>query len=103
MRNLIDVQVDREIEADYPQLNGCRLRITLETGEVRQVTLPNMKGEPEFRMSQEEMREKFTVLTRDLFSDDRVDQIDRQCMNLESLAEIGDLLRFCSAKEPVTA
>ncbi len=103
LRNLIDVQVDREIEADYPQLNGCRLRITLETGEVRQVTLPNMKGEPEFRMSQEEMREKFTVLTRDLFSDDRVDQIDRQCMNLESLAEIGDLLRFCSAKEPVTA
>ncbi len=99
LRNLIDVQVDSEIEADYPQLNGCRLRITLDTGEVRQAYLPNMKGEPEFRMSQDEMREKFAVLTRDLFADEHVDEIYQRCMNLESIENIAQLLQLCAAGE----
>lgn len=103
LRNLIDVQVDSEIEADYPALNGCRLRVTLDSGETRQAYLPNVKGEPEFRMSPAEMREKFTVLTRDLFGEDRVDHIEQLCMNLESVAETAELLRICSAREPVTA
>ena len=56
LRNLIDVQVDEEIEAGYPELNGCRLQITLANGETRAAYLPNMKGEPEFRMTDSEMR-----------------------------------------------
>ncbi|MCY4020259.1 MAG: MmgE/PrpD family protein [Chloroflexi bacterium] len=101
LRNLIDVQVDNEIEADYPRLNGCRLRITLDTGEVRQAYLPNMKGEPEFRMSRDEMREKFAVLTRELFADGHVDEIYQRCMNLESYENIMQLLQFCAAGETV--
>lgn len=101
LRNLIDVQVDSEIEADYPRLNGCRLRITLDTGEVRQAYLPNMKGEPEFRMSRDEMREKFAVLTRDLFTDGHVDQIYQRCMNLESAKNIRQLLQICAEGETV--
>jgi len=99
LRNLIDVQIDSEIEADYPRLNGCRLRVTLDTGEVRQAYLPNMKGEPEFRMSRDEMREKFAVLTRDLFADGQVDQIYQRCMNLESAGNITQLLQLCAAGE----
>ncbi|MDE2857687.1 MAG: MmgE/PrpD family protein [Chloroflexota bacterium] len=103
LRNLIDVQIDDEIEADYPRLNGCRLRVTLDTGEVRQAYLPNMKGEPEFRMSRDEMREKFAVLTRDLFADGQVDQIYQRCMNLESAGNITQLLQLCAAGETVPA
>lgn len=103
LRNLIDVQVDSEIEEDYPRLNGCRLRITLDTGEVRQVYLPNMKGEPEFRMSQDELREKFAVLTRNLFADAQVDEIYRRCMNLESAANVAQLLQLCAEGETVPA
>ena len=33
LRNLIDVQVDEEIEARYPELNGCRLQFTLANGD----------------------------------------------------------------------
>lgn len=101
LRNLIDVQVDSEIEADYPRLNGCRLRIRLDSGQVRQAYLPNMKGEPEFRMTRDEMREKFAVLTRQLFADARVDQIYQRCMNLESSDHIGQLLQLCAAGETV--
>ncbi len=103
LRNLIDVQVDSEIEADYPRLNGCRLRIALDTGELRQAYLPNMKGEPEFRMSQDEMREKFAVLTNDLFPPERAERIYALCSRLESLTRISDLSQLCGAAEPVQA
>ena len=99
LRNLIDVQVDPEIEARYPQLNGCRLSITLASGETRHVFLPNMKGEPEFRMSQAELREKFRVLTRDLFDQERAEQIYRHCMELEAMADISQLLQLCAEGE----
>ena len=101
LRNLIDVQIDDDIEADYPQLNGCRLSLTLEDGEVREAYLPNMKGEPEFRMNQDEMRQKFAVLTRDLFSDERVEQIYQLCMRLESISDMGQLMGIFAAEEAV--
>ncbi len=97
LRNLIDVQVDAEIEAGYPALNGCRLQIALANGEQREVYLPNMKGEPEFRMTEAEMREKFSVLTRELFDDSRADRIYETCSELERLGDIGALTQICSA------
>ena len=103
LRNLIDVQVDPDIEADYPALNGCRLQITLSDGDRREAYLPNMKGEPEFRMSEAEMREKFLVLTRDLFPQERADQIYAICSDLENLEHIGQLTGLCAAAEAVTA
>lgn len=99
LRNLVDVQVDDEIEASYPALNGCRLAITTVDGGARELFLPNMKGEPEFRMTDAEMRQKFAVLTRDLFDDRRVEQIYALCRELELVQEIGALTRLCSEAE----
>ena len=99
LRNLIDVQVDEEIEASYPELNGCHLQITLANGETRAARLPNMKGEPEFRMTEVEMRRKFAVLTRDLFDDSRAERIYELCSGLERLNDIGALTQICGAGE----
>ena len=99
LRNLIDVQVDSEIEARYPELNGCRLRITLADGTARESYIPNMKGEPEFRMTDSEMREKFHMLTRDLFPQERADAIYARCSALDSLDYIGGLTQLCAAAE----
>ncbi len=103
LRNLIEVQVDPEIEARYPDSNGCRLRVALTNGDVREAALPNMKGEPEFRMTDAELREKFSVLTRELFPAERAERIYELCSRLESLARIDDLARLCAAVEAVTA
>lgn len=103
LRNLIEVQVDGEIEARYPELNGCRLEITLADGTVRESYVPNMKGEPEFRMTAGEMREKFHMLTRDLLPPERADEIYAVCNDLESLDHIGELTALCAAAELVIA
>ena len=97
LRQLIDVKVDSELEENFPRLNGCRLSIRLKGGEVRQTYLPNMKGEPEFRMSQSELYEKFRVLTQAIFSDEQAERIYSACMNLESIPHIGQLLSECQA------
>lgn len=103
LRNLIDVQVDSDIEARYPDLNGCRLQITLADGRERESYIPNMKGEPEFRMTDGEMREKFHMLTRELFPQERADEIYAVCNDLDSLSHIGELTELCAAAELVIA
>lgn len=103
LRNLIDVQVDSEIEARYPELNGCRLQINLADGTARESYVPNMKGEPEFRMTDGEMRQKFHMLTRDLFPQQRADEIYAVCGALELLNDISELTHLCAAGEAVLA
>ena len=98
LRQLMDVKIDPEIESRYPQWNGCRLHIALDTGEARQAFLPNMKGEPEFRMTESELRQKFRVLTQALLTEDQIEQIYTLCSELESAASISDLMRLCSAE-----
>lgn len=97
LRQLIDVKVDSEMENRYPELNGCRLSITLDTGEVRETYLPNMKGEPEFRMSNLELREKFSMLTKQIFTEARVNEIYTTCNEFESMVHIEQLIQLCTA------
>ena len=102
LRQLIAVSIAPEIESRYPQWNGCRLHIALDTGEARQVFLPNMKGEPEFRMTDLELREKFRVLTQAILTDDQVEQIYTLCRGLESAEHIGELMQCCTASDLVS-
>ena len=99
VRRLIDVQIDPEIEANYPELNGCRLSITLQDGETRSAYLPNMKGEPAFRMSSDELRQKFYMLTQNLLSQEQVDTIYHYCTELDTQPNIGSLMEFISSPE----
>ena len=103
LRNLIDLSVDSEIEARYPDWNGCRLRLQLASGDTRESFLPNMKGEPEFRMTDAELRHKFQVLTRDLMPAEQALRIYALCNDLESLAGVEKLLSASAAAELVPA
>lgn len=103
LRNLIDVQVDSEIEAGYPELNGCRLQIIMADGRRRESYIPNMKGEPEFRMTDGEIREKFHMLTRELLPPAQAEQISTMCQQLDSLNHISELTRLCATAEALWA
>lgn len=85
IRHSIDVEVDPEIDAQYPNMNGCRLEVTLKSGEVRRSYVPFMKGEPESPMNADEIVAKFHALTRRLFPREHVDQVYAQCQHLEAL------------------
>lgn len=98
LRHNTEVTIDPTIEANYPSMNGCQLEVTLHSGAVHKVFLPNMKGEPEFRMTEDEMVEKFSVLTRGLLTEEQVSAILHHCNHLESADTIHPLLSACSSK-----
>lgn len=96
LRHLTDVTIDPKIDTNYPDMNGCQLEVTLRSGAVHSVFLPNMKGEPEFRMTEDELVEKFNVLTRALFAEERAVSILDYCNHLETADSIQPLLAACS-------
>lgn len=92
LRNLIEIERHEGIDAQYPALNGCELEITLRDGDVRSTYLPNMKGEPEFRMSEAELVEKFHNLTRRLFDREHTQRIYERCSTLEEASSPRDII-----------
>jgi 2-methylcitrate dehydratase PrpD len=94
LRHIMDVELDEEIEANYPMKNGCRLSLKLNSGEERQIYLPNMKGEPEFPMTEAEIIEKFHNLTADLFDRDHTQSIYDMCNQLPELSSVNELMRM---------
>lgn len=92
LRRLVEVALEPEIEESYPQMNGSRVRVSLEGGEVLEGYVANAKGEPEFRMAPEEMREKFEVLARDVLSAEAIDEIHAICSNLQEERDVNRLL-----------
>ena len=94
LRNLVEVAQHPEIDTQYPVLNGCNLSVTLNSGETHAVYLPNMKGEPEFRMTEDELITKFHNLTRELFDGDRARRSYGLCDTLEAQPSVHELVRL---------
>jgi 2-methylcitrate dehydratase PrpD len=93
LRHLIDVEIDPEIEAAYPDRNGCRVIVTLKDGQVYEGYTPYAKGEPELRMTDAELQEKFSALAEDILPAGRLEELFERCMNLEKLRDVGALTR----------
>jgi 2-methylcitrate dehydratase PrpD len=101
LRQLVEIEIDPEIEGAYPDQNGCRLEVVLKDGSSYQGYVPYAKGEPEFRMGEAELREKFAALTSEILSAERADELFERCMRLETLGEVGQLLQLASSRKEV--
>lgn len=87
----IRVVGDEELDGTYPDLYRSIIEIKTHTGSchVRDVTHP--RGSPERPMSQEELRDKFLTLTRDVITCSRADAIGQAIDHLEELENISSL------------
>ncbi len=98
LRHITDVVVDPDIEATYPEKNGCRVTLHMRDGAVHQGFTEYAKGEPEYPITDEELQIKFAALTDAILPDGAAAEIYRCCMQLEKLSDIGDLLRLTKAR-----
>ena len=101
LRHVTDVEVDPEIEAAYPDRNGCRVIVTLKGGQELEGYSPYAKGEPELRMTDAELQEKFSVLTVDILPSSRSEELFETCWVLETLRDVGALLDLTSVEAQV--
>ncbi len=99
LRHLIEVAVEPEIQGNYPDQNGCRVILTQNNGETREGYVPYAKGEPEFRMTTEELIEKFKVLTSEVISAEAANSIFEYCLHIEEKADVSELLALMTRTE----
>lgn len=96
------VYLDEAIEAAYPQKNGTVVRLRMNDGSLREGRVEYAKGEPENMLSEEEFEVKFRRLVGQLLSDGQIRGIIDACNRLETLDDIGTLVRM-TAPAPVAA
>lgn len=98
LRHVTDVQVDPEIEAHYPARNGCRVRVELRGGSLREGRVEYARGEPENPMSNDELKAKCLALTRKVLTPSRVERLHELCMGIAEVDDLGSLLKSITIK-----
>lgn len=92
--SMAQVHLDEELEAAYPEKNGCIVRVTTHDGEVYEGRVDYAKGEPENMLTDAEFEYKFRRLVGDLLPARQVDEILASVAHLEELEDVGDLVRL---------
>ena len=90
---LVNVYLDEEIEAAYPQKNGCVVKVTTQGGRLYEGRVEYAKGEPENMLDDAELEYKFRRLVGDFLPSKRVGRMLELVSFLETLDDIGDLVR----------
>ena len=101
LRQLIDVEIHPEIESKYPDGNGASVEVHLRNGRQLEGSVPFAKGEPEFRMTEDELRTKFAALTEDILPLDQGDELFQKCSDLEKAEIVSPILELTVNKLPV--
>ncbi|MGC8836879.1 MAG: MmgE/PrpD family protein [Anaerolineae bacterium] len=94
LRHLVRVYLDEEIEAAYPEKNGCVVRVRTKDGNEYVGRVGYAKGEPENMLTDAEFETKFRRLVGDLLPASRVDRILEMTSRLEDVPDVGELVRL---------
>jgi 2-methylcitrate dehydratase PrpD len=93
---LVKVYLDEEIEAAYPAKNGCVVRVTTRDGRRFEGRVDYAKGEPENMLTDAELEAKFRRVAGDLLPAAQIDRLLDTVAQLESLSDIGALVRLAA-------
>lgn len=88
----IFVEVDKNLDKDYPDKRGARGEIILIDGRRYSSSLDIARGEPESPLSPQEIEEKFLLLTQPIMGR-RAEEIRDQVRDLERMKDIGELVQ----------
>jgi len=92
----IFVEIDKDLDEGYPDKRGARGEILLKDGRRFSTFMEMARGEPEIPLSAREIEEKFFFFTREILGS-KADKICEQVRQLETLPNIGELVRNLKA------
>ena len=94
LRHLVKVHLDEELEAAYPEKNGCVVQVVTQDGTQHEGRVEYAKGEPENMLTDAEFESKFRRLVGDLLPEEQTDQILEMTSRLEELEDVSELVRL---------
>ena len=80
----IEVVVDPQLDAGYPQRRGAWVEVTLRSGREFRATVPNARGEPECPLTEHEVREKFRTLAQPRLGMKGAQRVEAMVLSIES-------------------
>lgn len=101
----VEVVKDDELDALYDEKWPAIVEVQTKDGRLLSARRDIMKGEPEYPISDRELKQKFRSLAADAVRDDRAEQIWQAIFQLEelkSVSELVSLLRTDSENNPET-
>lgn len=98
MAKKIKMELDPEVESDFPAKRAARVTVKLKNGTTYQEKVDYCKGLPQNPMTRKEFEQKFRGLASVVADQDRVEEIIRVAYGLEKQNDISALisLLFCS-------
>lgn len=95
---LVKVYLDKEVEAAYPEALGCIVKVVTKDGTHYEGRVEYPKGEPENNLTDVEFEQKFSKLVGELLPADQIDRILEMGSRLETLDDIGELVRLTTVQ-----
>ena len=92
-------EASEEFERMFPEKQPSKVVITLTDGSTFKAEVEYPKGDPREPMTQEELDMKFESLTSSLMDNDKREKIKATIWNLESLNNVGDLMKELIVQE----
>jgi 2-methylcitrate dehydratase PrpD len=102
LANRVKLEVDKEIDSEYPGRRGARVTVKLKGGASHQVKVDHCKGTPQNPMTAQELEDKFRGLASIAASAEQVDEIIRQISTLEQQKDLSKLIAQLSAPKENT-
>jgi 2-methylcitrate dehydratase PrpD len=90
----VDVVKDDGLDALYDEKWPAIAEVTTRDGRLLSARRDIMKGEPEYPLSDEELKRKFVSLASDAISADRAEQLWQAIFRLEELKVLSELAGF---------
>jgi 2-methylcitrate dehydratase PrpD len=95
----VDVVKDDGLDALYDEKWPAIAEVTTKDGRLLSARRDIMKGEPEYPVSDEELKRKFVSLATDAISADRAEQLWQVIFRLEELKTLSELARLLRVDE----
>jgi 2-methylcitrate dehydratase PrpD len=92
------VKLENDPEAEALEIREgkvtCTVTLTFKNGTIKKAATNTIKGAPDNPMSDEELLAKFRANCRDILSEEQVNAIIEQVLNLEKLPRVSDLTKL---------
>ena len=93
----VEVVLDEQINADYPEKNGCRVEVTTKSGDIFEGHVSYALGEPENMLTDAEFEAKFRYLANGAIPEDNITAL---CNLVDSVADINDVSELVNLTLP---
>ncbi len=84
----VDIKENPDYTAQYPNKQLCQMRIRFKNGSVAEAKSEITKGEVENPHTLEEMKDKFFLLTKDIWGERNTEKIYKGLMRLEEIEDV---------------